>query len=105
LVAKVKSAGLAEQVLEFIFDRLRARYEDEGVDVASTCRYVPCNRARHWTSISVCKPYRRSVKLPEADALAAVNKRVSNLLSKAEGWAFRRMSKPGLFRQCQASSR
>jgi glycyl-tRNA synthetase beta chain len=33
--AKVKAAGLAEQVLEFIFDRLRARYEDEGVDVAT----------------------------------------------------------------------
>lgn len=32
--AKIKPAGLAEQVLDFIFDRLRARYEDEGVDVA-----------------------------------------------------------------------
>ncbi|NCU21941.1 glycine--tRNA ligase subunit beta, partial [Acinetobacter haemolyticus] len=31
---KVKAAGLAEQVLDFVFDRLRARYEDEGVDVA-----------------------------------------------------------------------
>ncbi|PRW95582.1 glycine--tRNA ligase subunit beta, partial [Pseudomonas fragi] len=31
---KVKQAGLAEQVLEFVFDRLRARYEDEGVDVS-----------------------------------------------------------------------
>ena len=33
--AKVKAAGLSEQVLEFIFDRLRARYEDEGIDVAT----------------------------------------------------------------------
>ncbi|MGE8332642.1 MAG: glycine--tRNA ligase subunit beta, partial [Pseudomonas putida] len=33
--AKIKAAGLAEQVLEFIFDRLRARYEDEGIDVAT----------------------------------------------------------------------
>ncbi|HAF93562.1 MAG TPA: glycine--tRNA ligase subunit beta, partial [Pseudomonas sp.] len=32
---QVKSSGLADQVLEFIFDRLRARYEDEGVDVAT----------------------------------------------------------------------
>src|SRR5690606_25831216 len=31
---KVKAEGLAQQVLDFIFDRLRARYEDEGVDVA-----------------------------------------------------------------------
>src|SRR5690606_26308266 len=32
---KVKADGLADQVLEFIFDRLRARYEDEGVEVSS----------------------------------------------------------------------
>ena len=32
---KVKAAGLAEQVLELAFDRLRARYADEGIDVST----------------------------------------------------------------------
>src|SRR5699024_1506621 len=31
---KIDSTGLAEQVQDFIFDRLRARYEDAGIDVA-----------------------------------------------------------------------
>src|SRR5471032_1121133 len=66
--AKIKAAGLNESVLEFIFDRLRARYEDEGMDFDQRVQAVQAFR-----------------KLPEAAALAAVNKRVSNLLGKAEG--------------------
>ncbi|WP_263143656.1 glycine--tRNA ligase subunit beta [Pseudomonas sp. RIT-PI-AD] len=83
--AKVKSAGLAEQVLEFIFDRLRARYEDEGIDVAAylAVRALnPVSALDFDQRVQAVQAFRR---LPEADALAAVNKRVSNLLSKAEG--------------------
>ncbi|AIZ34912.1 glycine--tRNA ligase subunit beta [Pseudomonas parafulva] len=83
--AKVKAAGLAEQVLEFIFDRLRARYEDEGVDVAtylSVRALKPSSALDFDQRVQAVQAFR---KLPEADALAAVNKRVSNLLSKAEG--------------------
>ncbi|MER2295950.1 glycine--tRNA ligase subunit beta [Pseudomonas promysalinigenes] len=83
--AKVKAAGLAEQVLEFIFDRLRARYEDEGIDVAtylSVRALKPASALDFDQRVQAVQAFR---KLPEADALAAVNKRVSNLLSKAEG--------------------
>ncbi|MFJ3470815.1 glycine--tRNA ligase subunit beta [Pseudomonas sp. NPDC090201] len=83
--AKVKSAGLAEQVLEFIFDRLRARYEDEGVDVSvylSVRALQPGSALDFDQRVQAVQAFR---KLPEAAALAAVNKRVSNLLSKAEG--------------------
>ncbi|HDS1792439.1 glycine--tRNA ligase subunit beta [Pseudomonas putida] len=83
--AKVKAAGLAEQVLEFIFDRLRARYEDEGIDVATylSVRAVQPGSALDFDQrVQAVQAFR---KLPEAEALAAVNKRVSNLLSKAEG--------------------
>ncbi|RCL29644.1 glycine--tRNA ligase subunit beta [Pseudomonas sp. AFG_SD02_1510_Pfu_092] len=82
---KVKAAGLAEQVLEFIFDRLRARYEDEGVDVAvylSVRALQPGSALDFDQRVQAVQAFR---KLPEAEALAAVNKRVSNLLSKAEG--------------------
>ncbi|OCT21021.1 glycine--tRNA ligase subunit beta [Pseudomonas putida] len=83
--AKVKAAGLTEQVLEFIFDRLRARYEDEGVDVAtylSVRALKPASALDFDQRVQAVQAFR---KLPEAEALAAVNKRVSNLLSKAEG--------------------
>ncbi|QXH51582.1 glycine--tRNA ligase subunit beta [Pseudomonas fakonensis] len=83
--AKVKAAGLAEQVLEFIFDRLRARYEDEGIDVAtylSVRALKPGSALDFDQRVQAVQAFR---KLPEAEALAAANKRVSNLLSKAEG--------------------
>jgi len=83
--AKIKPAGLSEQVLEFIFDRLRARYEDEGVDVAtylSVRALQPASALDFDQRIQAVEAFR---KLPEASALAAVNKRVSNLLSKAQG--------------------
>ena len=83
--AKIKSAGLADQVLEFIFDRLRARYEDEGVDVAtylSVRALNPTSALDFDQRVQAVQAFRQ---LPEAAALAAVNKRVSNLLSKVEG--------------------
>ncbi|MNM80268.1 Glycine--tRNA ligase beta subunit [compost metagenome] len=83
--AKVKAAGLNDSVLEFIFDRLRARYEDEGVDVAtylSVRALKPGSALDFDQRVQAVEAFR---KLPEAAALAAVNKRVSNLLSKVEG--------------------
>lgn len=83
--SKVKAAGLAPQVLEFIFDRLRARYEDEGVDVSvyQAVRAVnPMSPLDFDQRVQAVQAFRT---LPEADALAAANKRVSNLLSKADG--------------------
>ena len=81
---QIKVTGLAEQVLEFIFDRLRARYEDEGVEVASylSVRAVqPASALDFDQRVQAVQAFR---KLPEAEALAAANKRVSNLLSKFE---------------------
>ncbi|MEB0039127.1 MULTISPECIES: glycine--tRNA ligase subunit beta [unclassified Pseudomonas] len=82
---KIKPAGLADQVLEFIFDRLRARYEDEGVEVAvylSVRALKPASALDFDQRVQAVQAFRT---LPEAAALAAVNKRVSNLLSKAQG--------------------
>ncbi|MBU0901209.1 MAG: glycine--tRNA ligase subunit beta [Gammaproteobacteria bacterium] len=82
---KVKAAGLASQVLDFIFDRLRARYEDEGVEVAvyQAVRAVsPTSPLDFDQRVQAVQGFRA---LPQAAALAAANKRVSNLLSKAEG--------------------
>jgi glycyl-tRNA synthetase beta chain len=82
---KVKADGLAPQVQDFIFDRLRARYEDEGVEVAvyQAVRAVsPTSPLDFDQRVQAVQAFRT---LPQAAALAAANKRVSNLLSKAEG--------------------
>lgn len=82
---KIKVDGLAPQVQDFIFDRLRARYEDEGVEVAvyQAVRAVsPTSPLDFDQRVQAVQAFRA---LPQAAALAAANKRVSNLLSKAEG--------------------
>ncbi|WP_445940224.1 glycine--tRNA ligase subunit beta [Pseudomonas sp.] len=82
---RVNTEGLAPKVLDFIFDRLRARYEDEGVEVAvyQAVRAVsPASPLDFDQRVQAVQAFRA---LPQAAALAAANKRVSNLLSKAEG--------------------
>ncbi|QIB50450.1 glycine--tRNA ligase subunit beta [Pseudomonas sp. OIL-1] len=80
----VKAQGLVEQVQDFIFDRLRARYEDEGIDVAvyqSVRAVAPTSPLDFDQRVQAVQAFRR---LPEAEALAAANKRVANILSKAD---------------------
>ena len=82
---KVKAEGLSEQVQDFVFDRLRARYEDEGVDVAvyqAVRALKPTAPLDFDQRVQAVQAFRQ---LPEAEALAAANKRVSNILAKAEG--------------------
>ena len=83
--AQVKADGLIALVQDFIFDRLRARYEDEGVEVAvyqSVRAVSPVSPLDFDQRVQAVQAFRR---LPEAETLAAANKRVSNILSKAEG--------------------
>ncbi|MGI3128999.1 glycine--tRNA ligase subunit beta [Halopseudomonas pachastrellae] len=83
--SRVKADGLVAQVQDFIFDRLRARYEDEGIDVAvyqSVRAVSPTSPLDFDQRVQAVQAFRR---LPEAETLAAANKRVSNILSKAEG--------------------
>lgn len=81
---KVKAVGLSEQVQDFVFDRLRARYEDEGVDVAvyqAVRALKPTAPLDFDQRVQAVQAFRQ---LAEAEALAAANKRVSNILAKAE---------------------
>ncbi|PJI47941.1 MAG: glycine--tRNA ligase subunit beta [Pseudomonas sp.] len=82
---KVKAEGLSEQVQDFVFDRLRARYEDEGVNVAvyqAVRALKPTAPLDFDQRVQAVQAFRQ---LAEAEALAAANKRVSNILAKAEG--------------------
>ncbi len=83
--AERKTESLPQDVYEFILERLRGYYADKGVP------------ATHFNAVAELKPaslydFDRRIDaigtfaaLPEAEALAAANKRIRNILRKAEG--------------------
>jgi len=83
--AKIKADKAVELVMEFIFDRLRAYYQEQGIrpDVLDAVtalkptRPVDINKRIH-----AVNSFR---KLPEAESLAAANKRSGNILKKVKG--------------------
>lgn len=77
--------GLADKVLDFMLERFRAWFEEDGVPaevfqaVVATRPTRPLDFAKRITAVN------RFRALDEAAALAAANKRVSNILAKQEG--------------------
>lgn len=78
------AAGTAEQVLDYMLERFRAWYEEESIPV-EVFRAVSANSPSRPLDIQrrVYAVHAFS-QLPEAAALAAANKRVSNILDKLE---------------------
>jgi glycyl-tRNA synthetase beta chain len=93
--ANIKADKAVEPVMEFIFDRLRAYYQEQGIrpDVLDAvtalkpARPVDINKRIH-----AVNSFR---KLPEAESLAAANKRSGNILKKVKGKLPKKI-KPGL---------
>ncbi|WP_140909713.1 glycine--tRNA ligase subunit beta [Cognatiluteimonas lumbrici] len=86
LDAALEAAGAdVAEVREFILDRLRHYYAEQGVPpqqfeaVAATHPQSPADFDRRLKAIA------EFALLPEAEALAAANKRIRNILRKAEG--------------------
>jgi glycyl-tRNA synthetase beta chain len=78
-----KSTGLEKVVLDFIFERLRSLYADQGVssDVFLSVDAVrPANPLEFDARVRAVSSF---VRMPQALNLAAANKRVSNILQKA----------------------
>jgi glycyl-tRNA synthetase beta chain len=83
--AERKTEALPQELYDFILDRLRGYYADKGVP------------ATHFNAVAELKPaslydFDRRIDaiglfaaLPEAEALAAANKRIRNILRKADG--------------------
>ena len=77
--------NVAEQVLEFFMGRFRAWYQDQGVSVDVILAVLarrPTSPADFESRIKAVAHFRT---LEQAQALAAANKRVSNILAKVEG--------------------
>jgi glycyl-tRNA synthetase beta chain len=73
----------AAQVHAFVLDRLRSMLRDKGYDaneIEAVLADNPTRIAEVWKRIEAVKAFR---SLPEAEALAAANKRVQNILRKS----------------------
>ena len=82
--AKVIAAGTVERVLEYMVDRFRAWYEEEGI-AAEVFMAVSARKPSNPLDIDRrVQAVHAFTRLPEAAALAAANKRVSNILGKLQ---------------------
>ena len=80
------AAETAQGVHGFMLDRLRSMLRDKGYDaneIEAVLADSPTNVQGAWARIEAVRAFR---KLPEADALAAANKRIQNILRKSEGF-------------------
>jgi glycyl-tRNA synthetase beta chain len=76
--------GLEKTVLDFIFDRFRALYADQGVDT-KIFQAVDAVRPASPLEFNLrVKAVNSFIQLPQAQALASANKRVANILAKLE---------------------
>jgi glycyl-tRNA synthetase beta chain len=80
------AADVAATVHAFMLDRLRPMLRDKGYDaheVEAVLADGPTKVKQVWERIEAVKAFRA---LPEAEALAAANKRIKNILRKSEGY-------------------
>jgi glycyl-tRNA synthetase beta chain len=81
---KLDASKSVHEVFEFILERLRGYFIDQGVkpDTFEAVRSIKPTRLLDFSDrIQAVQNFR---SLPEADSLAAANKRISNILKKAE---------------------
>lgn len=81
---KVKSEKLDQIIFDFIYDRLRAKYEDENIDIQvyqSVRAVQPTNPLDFDSRVHAVQNFKSK---PESTSLAAANKRVANILSKVQ---------------------
>ncbi|MDE1463764.1 glycine--tRNA ligase subunit beta [Spartinivicinus poritis] len=74
--------SLANTVLDFILERFRAWYQDEGLPVEVFMAVKALRPVQPLDFDQRVKAVEHFRQLPEAEALAAANKRVSNILAK-----------------------
>jgi glycyl-tRNA synthetase beta chain len=81
----LENKDLESQLISYMLERFRARYEDEGVPVDVFLAVSARRPTQPLDFDKRIKAVHAFSKRPEADALAAANKRVSNILAKQEG--------------------
>lgn len=85
-----------DEIYDFILDRLRGYYADQGVPPQQFESVATLRPASLLDFDHRLKAIGEFIKLPEAEALAAANKRIRNILKKVEG-AIQTSVDPSLF--------
>jgi glycyl-tRNA synthetase beta chain len=81
---KVESKGLVAQVFDFMMDRLRAYYHEVGVAPDVYEAVLDQRPTQPYDFDRRVRAVNHFLTLPEAESLAAANKRISNILRQAE---------------------
>lgn len=82
--AKFENNELEQQLISYMLDRFRARYEDEGVSIDVFLAVSARRPTQPLDFDKRVKAVDAFSKLPEAAALASANKRVSNIIAKQD---------------------
>jgi glycyl-tRNA synthetase beta chain len=84
---RLSNDGVAEDVVEFLFARYRAMYQEQGVATPIIRAVLAVSPSRPMDFDRRIRAVQAFMHQPEAEALAAANKRVGNILSKQGGEA------------------
>lgn len=84
LPTPLRTNGLADEVLAFALERLRGYLADGGVPVDTFDAVLAVGPTRPADFVARVHAVDAFRKLPEADALAAANKRIANILKQAQ---------------------
>ena len=82
---KLSNANVVEDVVDFILGRFRAWYQEEGIAVDVIQAVLACRPTKPADFDARVKAVNHFRTLDAAQALAAANKRVQNILSKVDG--------------------
>ncbi len=81
----VQRAGVADEVYDFIAERLRGLLlEEPGTTPRCSTRCSPTGRVRRWMRLPGCQRLKEFLLLPDAAVLAGINKRIANILKKTQ---------------------
>ncbi|MDX1443062.1 MAG: glycine--tRNA ligase subunit beta [Gammaproteobacteria bacterium] len=85
LEKRIGERNVPHEIVDFLFDRLKAYYQDRGIrsDIFEAVRSVKPTRPLDFDRR--VKAVQEFLQTEEATALAAANKRISNILKKADG--------------------
>ena len=82
---KLTNSNVVADVVDFMLGRFRAWYQDEGIAVDVIQAVLACRPTRPADFDARVRAVSHFRTLDSAEALAAANKRVANILAKAEG--------------------
>jgi len=81
---KFDASGVALDIYDFLMGRLRAYYHDRGISSEIFESVLACRPNRPYDFDQRIKAVKAFIRLKEAESLTAANKRISNILKKAD---------------------